>query len=146
MADQAGDGGRCNSPGPSDQRVRDDVLLLPATCSPAISAGPPAQMPLLLMIGAAAVAVASGWSGPMTTPGLTGPGTASILVDGESMPAHWFTGGAYHILRAWLRGCAWLVRCAAAVYAPAAGTDYACFVEQAPSIIIQAPPASPHLP
>jgi hypothetical protein len=36
------------------------------------------------------------WSGPQTTPGVTGPGTASVIVDGESIPAHWFTGAPYN--------------------------------------------------
>eukprot|EP01051_Picozoa_sp_SAG22_P007750 SAG22_NODE_556_length_9120_cov_2.272475_5_plen_956_part_00 len=37
------------------------------------------------------------WTGPTTVPGVVGPaGTAAVIVDGQSIPAHWFTGGPFN--------------------------------------------------
>ena len=66
------------------------LLLLLLAPNPTASSPPPAWK----SDDAPADLVA--WSGPRTTPGVTGPGTASVIVDGESMPAHWFTGGPFN--------------------------------------------------
>eukprot|EP01052_Picozoa_sp_SAG31_P039160 SAG31_NODE_5373_length_2578_cov_2.885693_1_plen_90_part_00 len=44
----------------------------------------------------AGIHAGTSWSGPKTVPGVTGPGTASIIVGGEPIPAHWFTGGPFN--------------------------------------------------
>ena len=49
----------------------------------------------LAMLGAPWLTVAK-WTGPMTTPGVNGPHTSSLVVDGEVIPATWFTGGPYN--------------------------------------------------
>ena len=54
------------------------------------------NMVLRALLALAATRGAASWSGPKTTPGVAGPGTASVIVDGEPMPAHWFTGGSFN--------------------------------------------------